>query len=317
MGNGNNHYPGCGCGWCTGGGFYYNDDNRVSTYSNLSYWNYDRSSYTGYLSFLSKQREQTIILNVECKYCGNEIFIYSDENGGVAIFDSLGWPWPKHDCPNAPNHVKLKGQQTLYNFSDYFNPITISELSEYSIDSKKVRVRKKNAGGKTDIGNALIVYCARKGMQFIMVTTGCSNCNSMIRIICNNGKIFVVNGEYKENFRIHKCKNYSKSIVHPDDIEYIFIESHSDKKIIASVESFEGFIVRSLDGSNEVSFKGKTIVIDSGYNFPKYTYIRYHISDGNSVIYYILPKMPMLTLLPEKYYKEAKIPIIPWNVQIV
>jgi hypothetical protein len=34
----------------------------------------------------------------KCWYCGSAIFLYAHPNGGFAIFDSLGIPWPKHAC---------------------------------------------------------------------------------------------------------------------------------------------------------------------------------------------------------------------------
>jgi hypothetical protein len=33
-----------------------------------------------------------------CRYCGAKIFIFSCNCGSTVIFDSLGWPWPIHDC---------------------------------------------------------------------------------------------------------------------------------------------------------------------------------------------------------------------------
>lgn len=34
----------------------------------------------------------------KCFWCPEEVYFYRDENGGCALFDSLGSPWPIHDC---------------------------------------------------------------------------------------------------------------------------------------------------------------------------------------------------------------------------
>ena len=33
-----------------------------------------------------------------CRYCGAQVFYFSCDCGSKVFFDSLGWPWPIHDC---------------------------------------------------------------------------------------------------------------------------------------------------------------------------------------------------------------------------
>lgn len=33
-----------------------------------------------------------------CWWCRKPVYFFRDENGGCALFDSLGWPWPIHEC---------------------------------------------------------------------------------------------------------------------------------------------------------------------------------------------------------------------------
>jgi len=33
-----------------------------------------------------------------CRYCGKKVFYFSCDCGCRVLFDSLGWPWHKHDC---------------------------------------------------------------------------------------------------------------------------------------------------------------------------------------------------------------------------
>ncbi len=34
----------------------------------------------------------------KCPYCGREVFFFTCDCGSKVFFDSLGWPWPIHDC---------------------------------------------------------------------------------------------------------------------------------------------------------------------------------------------------------------------------
>lgn len=36
--------------------------------------------------------------NYRCKCCGEKVFFFHSIHGGKVLFDSLGKPWPKHDC---------------------------------------------------------------------------------------------------------------------------------------------------------------------------------------------------------------------------
>ncbi|QDT62388.1 hypothetical protein SV7mr_49360 [Stieleria bergensis] len=36
--------------------------------------------------------------STKCFWCKTEVYFYRDENGGCALFDSLGSPWPIHSC---------------------------------------------------------------------------------------------------------------------------------------------------------------------------------------------------------------------------
>lgn len=43
-----------------------------------------------------------------CKYCSSRIFFFRCDHESRVLFDSLGWPWPLHDCltpdpPPSPN----------------------------------------------------------------------------------------------------------------------------------------------------------------------------------------------------------------------
>ena len=39
-----------------------------------------------------------LLFPTQCRYCGQLICLYANPDGGFAILDSLGKPWPKHNC---------------------------------------------------------------------------------------------------------------------------------------------------------------------------------------------------------------------------
>ena len=45
---------------------------------------------------------------VKCRYCGRDIFYYSCRCGCSVLFEQLGAPWPKHDCPNYHATTSLR-----------------------------------------------------------------------------------------------------------------------------------------------------------------------------------------------------------------
>lgn len=80
---GYNHYPDCMCGWCY---------KEPSSYGSTS----DTSRSNNYVSvtyhYYASKTNPSI-----CDHCGQEIF-FVHHNGGIACVESLGYPWPKHDC---------------------------------------------------------------------------------------------------------------------------------------------------------------------------------------------------------------------------
>ena len=47
----------------------------------------------------SRQSSHTVP-NAKCPHCRSQVFFYRSPDGGRVFFDSLGPPWPKHDCRN-------------------------------------------------------------------------------------------------------------------------------------------------------------------------------------------------------------------------
>ena len=41
---------------------------------------------------------------IKCSFCGNQIFLFVCDHGSIVLFESLGPPWPKHNCHGSPGN---------------------------------------------------------------------------------------------------------------------------------------------------------------------------------------------------------------------
>jgi hypothetical protein len=89
MCNAFNHPNSCNCGWGGDG---------IMGYSN-SYDNYLYSELSLLVQAYSLgAKSSSTQPNYLCKCCGAKVFFFQSSSGGKVLFDSLGQPWPKHDC---------------------------------------------------------------------------------------------------------------------------------------------------------------------------------------------------------------------------
>ena len=89
MCNAFNHPKSCKCGWGSDGMMGYSNsyDNHLDTELGLL-----AQAYTSRTKVSSTQP------NYQCKCCGAKVYFFQSSSGGKVLFDSLGQPWPKHDC---------------------------------------------------------------------------------------------------------------------------------------------------------------------------------------------------------------------------
>ena len=96
-----NHSYDCTCGWGGTGIWVEAEDlEAAGSAEHLTHLGSLRTTGCRCPS-LSAQLGHSVTFPANCWYCGQLIFLYSHPNGGFAVFDELGWPWPKHDCPRA------------------------------------------------------------------------------------------------------------------------------------------------------------------------------------------------------------------------
>jgi len=86
--------------------------------------------------FSDRYKRRSRTFRTKCRYCGADVYFYTDECGSKVFFDDLGPPWPKHECqeylesieyqpvvPRGPvgRFVHFEGE--LIHESEYFNRI--------------------------------------------------------------------------------------------------------------------------------------------------------------------------------------------------
>ena len=181
MCNGYNHPPGCTCGW---GG-----EGRLGHEGGAGFQHRNRSSgiqghrpderwHNKSMIQLACDLGHSLLFPVLCKYCGSEIYLFADPNGGFAVFNDVGPPWPKHGCygmRSGPATYSIP-PAAFYPRFDMPVPLTVGPApyrSGEALQGAVVWVRAVSAprlvGGAFDValynGRALFLVRTRQGIQ--------------------------------------------------------------------------------------------------------------------------------------------------------
>ena len=119
------HLRSCRCGWGHPGEISYTNNYPPQQESILR--NFATTLY-GDTRSITKS-------NYQCKWCGEKVFYFQSTNGGKVLFDSLGKPWPIHDCLGIKyerKKSKLKISQAEWLQLTHFM-ITPSNIDDESI----------------------------------------------------------------------------------------------------------------------------------------------------------------------------------------
>jgi hypothetical protein len=83
------HLANCRCGWGRPGEVSYNNHYPEAQAARLR--EYAASCYAKASGAITRP-------NYQCKWCSAKVFFFQSADGGKVLFDSLGKPWPIHDC---------------------------------------------------------------------------------------------------------------------------------------------------------------------------------------------------------------------------
>src|SRR6266536_3317788 len=103
MCNGNNHDPGCMCGFGgeghLGGGHGNSSCTTSPGYIPGERVDFGESSFRmSRMAELAVELGYSVVFPVHCRYCGMPVYLFASPDGGFVVFDELGPPWPKHRC---------------------------------------------------------------------------------------------------------------------------------------------------------------------------------------------------------------------------
>lgn len=112
---GHNHFPDCQCGWCIGGNRKRNE-RALSQGINLARSVNFKAEILKRIGWPEERAtlESFVNPNAECPICGKRVFFYESPNGGRVFFNELGPPWPKHECTDHPDQVRLRPKHDEY-----------------------------------------------------------------------------------------------------------------------------------------------------------------------------------------------------------
>ncbi len=130
MCNALHHFSGCRCGF--GGEGHLGKGGGRSGGRSLGpgWW---RSSGNGgfnssCMSELAQSLGYAILFPVLCKFCGKHIYLFASPNGGFAIFDDVGKPWPKHHCQGVVRTSEVGCSFPRSPLTNYVFPVPDSAL---------------------------------------------------------------------------------------------------------------------------------------------------------------------------------------------
>ena len=91
-----------------------------SEYGNRESSRTDRNRETSFayhssMRELAQELSHSLIFPVLCRHCERLIYLFANPDGGFAIFDRLGKPWPKHQCGLVrPTTREYSSQGTVF-----------------------------------------------------------------------------------------------------------------------------------------------------------------------------------------------------------
>ncbi|RLJ36253.1 hypothetical protein BCF46_3835 [Litoreibacter meonggei] len=165
---GHNHYPGCNCGWCLGGG---NQNGGgvpaapVTKPLRPVYSEYEKHQATQTLKGYGATSYSRCFVNpnASCPVCGQPVYFYANQHGSRVFFDELGKPWAKHPCTD--NGGAASGSARLRPSSRKLADIKKILGAEQKIDQRILPVGRKARRNSWNLAVVVEVQFADFGME--------------------------------------------------------------------------------------------------------------------------------------------------------
>ena len=167
---------------------------------------------------LLKKGYGKLTIKTHCWYCNAIVYFYRDENGGLALFDALGKPWPKHPCwkTNAKhNHVYEK---MLYSTLKKYG---LSEKAgDYDFIEKNISIVKPRASIRlTSIDHKSVDIAVRKILSALKSYN--ISVNQAIPLPCRNDGIRMHKRliSFEHSFSTSHSENEQKAVKFLRDLD--------------------------------------------------------------------------------------------------
>lgn len=291
-----NHPPGCTCGW---GG----EGHLGSAYGHVWHGGMlgDPFQHPGLLRQIAVRHRISFSIPTKCWYCGQQIYIYANEYGSVVLFDELGWPWPKHDCPNAPADLKGDSLRRPAAFmarmpaqqSRWFQGV-LESLEAEGKDSSYAAVAKipqAVLNGQYDSQRPTLEFLrhlsqANRLRRGIFLPLPCASCTADIwAYVPTSGDPYIAEVRGNGSLRPHRCGTTGTSRVSivraclPRTLSWREVEvrlraASNRWRITKPDETVIGFVTDHIDGHLRIkTFLGDVVSVPSSVKHPVYTLV--------------------------------------------
>lgn len=261
----------------------------------------DPFQHPGLLRQIAVRHQTSFSIPTKCWYCGQQIYIYVSEYGSVVLFDELGWPWPKHDCPHAPADLKRHSVQRPAAFmarmphghSRWFQTV-LEDLEAKGKDSSYAAATKVPGAvlsGQYDSQRPTLEFLrhlshANRLRRGIFLPLECASCTADVwAFVPTSGEPYIAESRSDGSLRPHRCNTKGTSRVGivraclPRTVSWREIEvklraAPSRPRPTKPDETIIGFVTDQDEGHLRIkTLLGDVVSVPSSVNHPIYTLV--------------------------------------------
>lgn len=261
----------------------------------------DPFQHPGLLRQIAVRHQTSFSIPTKCWYCGQQIYIYVNEYGSVVLFDELGWPWPKHDCPQAPADLKGHSVQRPAAFmarmphghSRWFQTV-LEDLEAKGKDSSYAAATKVPGAvlsGQYDSQRPTLEFLrhlshANRLRRGLFLPLECASCTADVwAFVPTSGDPYIAESRSDGSFRPHRCGTRGTSRVSivraclPRTVSWREVEvrlraASSRSRPSKPEETIIGFVTDQVDGHLRIkTLLGDVMSVPSSVNHPIYTLV--------------------------------------------